>query len=163
MNRENSTRLPHMQVEYIDEICYPLYKVHCVDACWKFAKLMSYVVFACLCVWKNCAKFTCFHSALITRSTVSVTPRLCPNCLTPALLWETDVWRTEKTGCTLLRTLRRRSMAEMLENNLTEMRRTLRQRRIWRGRCDVKGFQEILIASSCFSFFFFLWHNMPKT
>ncbi|XP_047432901.1 cGMP-specific 3',5'-cyclic phosphodiesterase [Mugil cephalus] len=26
MNRENSTRLPHMQVEYIDEICYPLYK-----------------------------------------------------------------------------------------------------------------------------------------
>uniref|UniRef100_A0A665X123 PDEase domain-containing protein n=1 Tax=Echeneis naucrates TaxID=173247 RepID=A0A665X123_ECHNA len=27
MNRENSTRLPFMQVEYIDEICYPLYKV----------------------------------------------------------------------------------------------------------------------------------------
>uniref|UniRef100_A0A4W6GBJ4 Phosphodiesterase n=1 Tax=Lates calcarifer TaxID=8187 RepID=A0A4W6GBJ4_LATCA len=27
MNRENSTRLPYMQVEYIDEICYPLYKV----------------------------------------------------------------------------------------------------------------------------------------
>ncbi|XP_042254622.1 cGMP-specific 3',5'-cyclic phosphodiesterase [Thunnus maccoyii] len=26
MNRENSTRLPYMQVEYIDEICYPLYK-----------------------------------------------------------------------------------------------------------------------------------------
>ncbi|XP_029930792.1 cGMP-specific 3',5'-cyclic phosphodiesterase [Myripristis murdjan] len=26
MNRENSTRLPHMQVEYIDEICHPLYK-----------------------------------------------------------------------------------------------------------------------------------------
>ncbi|XP_029353164.1 cGMP-specific 3',5'-cyclic phosphodiesterase [Echeneis naucrates] len=26
MNRENSTRLPFMQVEYIDEICYPLYK-----------------------------------------------------------------------------------------------------------------------------------------
>ncbi|XP_056225804.1 cGMP-specific 3',5'-cyclic phosphodiesterase [Seriola aureovittata] len=26
MNRENSTRLPCMQVEYIDEICYPLYK-----------------------------------------------------------------------------------------------------------------------------------------
>uniref|UniRef100_A0AAQ5YKN0 Phosphodiesterase n=1 Tax=Amphiprion ocellaris TaxID=80972 RepID=A0AAQ5YKN0_AMPOC len=26
MNRENSTRLPNMQVEYIDEICYPLYK-----------------------------------------------------------------------------------------------------------------------------------------
>uniref|UniRef100_A0A8C5I519 Phosphodiesterase n=1 Tax=Gouania willdenowi TaxID=441366 RepID=A0A8C5I519_GOUWI len=27
MNRENSTRLPCMQVEYIDDICYPLYKV----------------------------------------------------------------------------------------------------------------------------------------
>ncbi|XP_027138344.1 cGMP-specific 3',5'-cyclic phosphodiesterase [Larimichthys crocea] len=26
MNRENSTRLPYMQVEYIDDICYPLYK-----------------------------------------------------------------------------------------------------------------------------------------
>ncbi|XP_044046557.1 cGMP-specific 3',5'-cyclic phosphodiesterase [Siniperca chuatsi] len=26
MNRENSTRLPYMQVEYIDGICYPLYK-----------------------------------------------------------------------------------------------------------------------------------------
>ncbi|XP_038569461.1 cGMP-specific 3',5'-cyclic phosphodiesterase [Micropterus salmoides] len=26
MNRENSTRLPFMQVEYIDDICYPLYK-----------------------------------------------------------------------------------------------------------------------------------------
>ncbi|XP_030599239.1 cGMP-specific 3',5'-cyclic phosphodiesterase [Archocentrus centrarchus] len=26
MNRENSTRLPYMQVEYIDEVCYPLYK-----------------------------------------------------------------------------------------------------------------------------------------
>ncbi|XP_051240611.1 cGMP-specific 3',5'-cyclic phosphodiesterase-like [Dicentrarchus labrax] len=26
MNRENSTRLPCMQVEYIDDICYPLYK-----------------------------------------------------------------------------------------------------------------------------------------
>ncbi|KAM4603377.1 cGMP-specific 3',5'-cyclic phosphodiesterase [Polymixia lowei] len=26
MNRENSTRLPHMQVEYIDGICQPLYK-----------------------------------------------------------------------------------------------------------------------------------------
>ncbi|KAF3687620.1 cGMP-specific 3',5'-cyclic phosphodiesterase [Channa argus] len=26
MNRENTSRLPHMQVEYIDEICYPLYK-----------------------------------------------------------------------------------------------------------------------------------------
>ncbi|KAK2816982.1 hypothetical protein Q5P01_025173 [Channa striata] len=26
MNRENSSRLPYMQVEYIDEICYPLYK-----------------------------------------------------------------------------------------------------------------------------------------
>lgn len=38
MNRENSTRLPYMQVEYIDDICYPLYKVRycfwpqmCVD------------------------------------------------------------------------------------------------------------------------------------
>uniref|UniRef100_A0A3B5Q754 Phosphodiesterase n=1 Tax=Xiphophorus maculatus TaxID=8083 RepID=A0A3B5Q754_XIPMA len=27
MDRENSTRLPYMQVEYIDEICFPLYKV----------------------------------------------------------------------------------------------------------------------------------------
>uniref|UniRef100_A0A8D0ALR6 PDEase domain-containing protein n=1 Tax=Sander lucioperca TaxID=283035 RepID=A0A8D0ALR6_SANLU len=27
MNREKSTRLPYMQVEYIDDICYPLYKV----------------------------------------------------------------------------------------------------------------------------------------
>ncbi|KAK5899506.1 hypothetical protein CesoFtcFv8_008982 [Champsocephalus esox] len=26
MNRENSPRLPYMQVEYIDDICYPLYK-----------------------------------------------------------------------------------------------------------------------------------------
>ncbi|KAM6939941.1 cGMP-specific 3',5'-cyclic phosphodiesterase [Xenentodon cancila] len=26
MNRENSKRLPYMQVEYIDDICYPLYK-----------------------------------------------------------------------------------------------------------------------------------------
>uniref|UniRef100_UPI0037E897B4 cGMP-specific 3',5'-cyclic phosphodiesterase n=1 Tax=Semicossyphus pulcher TaxID=241346 RepID=UPI0037E897B4 len=26
MNRENSTRLPYLQVEYIDDICYPLYK-----------------------------------------------------------------------------------------------------------------------------------------
>ncbi|XP_031141930.1 cGMP-specific 3',5'-cyclic phosphodiesterase isoform X2 [Sander lucioperca] len=26
MNREKSTRLPYMQVEYIDDICYPLYK-----------------------------------------------------------------------------------------------------------------------------------------
>ncbi|KAM4595834.1 cGMP-specific 3',5'-cyclic phosphodiesterase [Fundulus diaphanus] len=26
MDRENSTRLPYMQVEYIDEICFPLYK-----------------------------------------------------------------------------------------------------------------------------------------
>ncbi|KAG7238387.1 hypothetical protein INR49_030894 [Caranx melampygus] len=26
MNRENSTRLPYMQVEYINDICYPLYK-----------------------------------------------------------------------------------------------------------------------------------------
>ncbi|KAA8594873.1 hypothetical protein FQN60_012008 [Etheostoma spectabile] len=26
MNRENSTRLPYMQVEYIDDICYPLYE-----------------------------------------------------------------------------------------------------------------------------------------
>ncbi|XP_049901340.1 cGMP-specific 3',5'-cyclic phosphodiesterase [Epinephelus moara] len=26
MNRENSTRLPNMQVEYINDICYPLYK-----------------------------------------------------------------------------------------------------------------------------------------
>uniref|UniRef100_A0A3P9KDW8 Phosphodiesterase 5A, cGMP-specific, a n=1 Tax=Oryzias latipes TaxID=8090 RepID=A0A3P9KDW8_ORYLA len=35
MNRENSTRLPHMQVEYIDEICYPLYKAvsQLFDAC----------------------------------------------------------------------------------------------------------------------------------
>uniref|UniRef100_A0A673AK61 PDEase domain-containing protein n=1 Tax=Sphaeramia orbicularis TaxID=375764 RepID=A0A673AK61_9TELE len=36
MNRENSTRLPYMQVEYIDEICYPLYKVcycYCICGC----------------------------------------------------------------------------------------------------------------------------------
>ncbi|XP_074552029.1 cGMP-specific 3',5'-cyclic phosphodiesterase [Halichoeres trimaculatus] len=26
MNRENSTRLPYLQVEYIDDVCYPLYK-----------------------------------------------------------------------------------------------------------------------------------------
>ncbi|XP_068583315.1 cGMP-specific 3',5'-cyclic phosphodiesterase [Cebidichthys violaceus] len=35
MNRENSTRLPYMQVEYIDDICYPLYKAvsRLFDAC----------------------------------------------------------------------------------------------------------------------------------
>lgn len=27
MNRENSNRLPYMQVEYIDDVCCPLYKV----------------------------------------------------------------------------------------------------------------------------------------
>uniref|UniRef100_A0A3Q0S0X2 Phosphodiesterase n=1 Tax=Amphilophus citrinellus TaxID=61819 RepID=A0A3Q0S0X2_AMPCI len=36
MNRENSTRLPYMQVEYIDEVCYPLYKTvsRLFDSCF---------------------------------------------------------------------------------------------------------------------------------
>lgn len=46
MDRENSTRLPHMQVDYIDGICSPLYKVKpahilldvCVSMCAVFPK-----------------------------------------------------------------------------------------------------------------------------
>ncbi|XP_041640019.1 cGMP-specific 3',5'-cyclic phosphodiesterase [Cheilinus undulatus] len=35
MNRENSTHLPYLQVEYIDDVCYPLYKAVSTlfDAC----------------------------------------------------------------------------------------------------------------------------------
>lgn len=46
MNRENSTRLPYMQVEYIDDICYPLYKVcyFCRCGCMRVAH-------ACVCMF----------------------------------------------------------------------------------------------------------------
>lgn len=62
MNRENSTRLPHMQVEYIDEICYPLYKVNGGDVCWKFAKMILRKTMCCIFIR---VKFMHFHSALM--------------------------------------------------------------------------------------------------
>lgn len=51
MNRENSTRLPYMQVEYIDDICYPLYKV-------------SYFCRCCMCV-VVCTKNTVVSVAVL--------------------------------------------------------------------------------------------------
>ncbi len=54
MNRENSTRLPYMQVEYIDDICYPLYKVCyfcgccvCMNVCTKNT-ILSLLLPCCL-------------------------------------------------------------------------------------------------------------------
>lgn len=75
MNRENSTRLPYVQVEYIDDICYPLNKACYFCSCCMCSVQMVYTstrVHVCMEKKNNIASNALlFSSALLFTFTIT--------------------------------------------------------------------------------------------